>query len=118
MKILILIFIVTSSLFCAPAFSKIRTFKNSDGKEFKAQAQGDQYLNWIYTEDGEILKYNQKSKDFEYAIIKDNLLQPSGVKYQKKSTKTKMANSFKKVDISKIYKLWQEKRKTSPLNRH
>lgn len=95
-------------VYSAPARTTLQEFKNHDGSIFFARAKGTHLLNWIETLDGEILKYNAKTQDFEYAKIENNRLIPSGMKYQKENSKR--ARSL--VHINKIFfqdlkKLWK-----------
>jgi hypothetical protein len=103
MKLYILIFFSISTLYSAPAFSKYRKFFNADGSSFIAKANGNEHLNWIETIDGKILKYNEKTKNFEYAKIVDNKLVTSGVVYKKDIIKK--AKSFKTLDRDNLFKL-------------
>jgi len=111
MKYILLLSLTFSYLFCAPAYSKTREFKQADGSSFVAKAHGDEYLNWIETDNGEILKYNHKSRNFEYAEIKNNQLKASGARYHKENSKrVRTLRDIKKLDKDSIYKLWKEKR--------
>jgi len=117
MKHLVLSLIIVSSLFSAPAFQKMREFKNADGTTFKAKAQGNQYLNWIETVTGEILKYNSESKNFEYAKIEGDILKASGARYEKKNSKrARSLAHITKIKNQDIYKLWK-KRKIDAIRR-
>ena len=114
MKYIILVLLSISILNAAPAFNKLREFKNSDGTSFMAKAKGNQHLNWIQTEDGEVLRYNQKSGNFEYAEIIDESLKPSGMKYEKNNSKRSRAKAhINKIKNEDIHKLWVEKQKKS-----
>ena len=111
MKLILLLFLTLHQLYGAPAFNKVREFTNADGSKFTAQGRGDQYLNWIETEDGTVLKFNQESQNFEYAEILDNRLLPSGKKYR--VSNVKKSNSFvqdQKINSEELSKLWQYKR--------
>jgi len=111
MKILLLSLAVSSYLFSAPAFQKMREFKNADGELFKAKAQGNQYLNWIETEDGEILKYNTQTQNFEYAKIENKSLKASGARYEKSNSKRlRSLAHIPKLKNREIYELWQIRR--------
>ena len=111
MKFLLLILLTLSQLFSAPALGKMRQFTNADGTTFMAKARGDQHLNWIQTDDGEILRYNQNSNNFEYAIIKKNLLQASGIKYEKKDIKQKRSvRDIDKINEKELFELWNQKK--------
>jgi hypothetical protein len=85
MKILLTILLLISALYSAPAFNKLREFKNADGTTFLARGGGDEYLHWIESEDGEILKYNTTSQNFEYAKVVGDALKASGEKYSQSS---------------------------------
>ncbi|DAB29187.1 MAG TPA: hypothetical protein CFH84_11085 [Sulfurimonas sp. UBA12504] len=114
MKTMILLFISCVLLFGAPAFDGLREFTNADGTTFMAKAQGNQHLNWIQTQDGEILKYNEETKNFEYATIQENRLIPSGIKYEKNSLKKASAlQKVNKLDKSELSKLWSERQKAA-----
>lgn len=111
MKTLILFLLINSYLLSAPAFSKMREFQNGDGTTFMAKAQGNQYLNWIETEDGEILKYNQLSSNYEYAKIEENSLKSSGTKYEKKSSiRARSISRIKRVTKTKLFNLQKLRR--------
>ncbi|MBD3825124.1 MAG: hypothetical protein IE916_11560 [Epsilonproteobacteria bacterium] len=75
------------SLDAAPAYNAYRTFSHADGSTFEARAQGSHHLNWIETKEGEILKYNPQTKDFEYAVIENESLKPSGERLEIGSAK-------------------------------
>lgn len=110
MKIVILILLTLNLLYAVPAYSKFREFKHADGTVFIAKAQGNQYLNWIETVDGEILKYNEDSQNFEYANIQENFLKPSGIRYESNNSKIqKSSGRIKTIEKIDVYKLWTEK---------
>lgn len=112
MKIFLLFLLIFSQLLSAPAFTKLREFKNADGETFMAKAQGNQHLNWIQTQDGEILKYNLQTKNYEYAKIKNKRLKASGIKYkQNKFTRAGSFREISKVDSQDLSQLWQERQK-------
>lgn len=114
MKILLLLSLASALLFGAPAYDTLREFTNADGTTFMAKAQGNQHLNWIQTQDGEILKYNEESKNFEYAEIKENMLKPSGAKYEKNDSKRARAlHQINKIDKSELSKLWSQRQKAA-----
>jgi len=106
MKYIVLFLLITSHLLSAPAFSKMREFKNADGTTFLAKAKGNHHLNWIQTKDGEILKYNKETKNYEYAKIKGTTLKASGVRYEKSNSKrARSLGHINKVFVSDIYRL-------------
>ena len=113
-KILFLTLITSNILLSAPARSVERDFKQADGTTFQAISYGNQHLNWIETKDGEILKYNKGSKNFEYAQIIDSSLKTSGVKFQRDNSKrARSLAHINKLDKKVLHKLWAEKRKES-----
>jgi len=114
MKLLMIFLLVCTYIFGAPAFNKTREFTQADGTTFTARAYGDRHLNWIQTTDGEILKYNSLTKNFEYAKINNDKLVGTGVKYIKNnSRRTRSLGHVNKLEIKDVYKLWSEKRKSS-----
>ena len=111
MKLLLLFSLLIYTLNAAPAFDKMREFKNADGTTFIAKGQGNQHLNWVETEDGVILRHNPKSNNYEYAEIEDNQLKASGNKYEKQNYKRANAlNSKKNISKEAVYDLWGKKR--------
>ncbi len=112
MKLLTILLLLLSQVFAAPAFNKLREFKQADGTTFQARAAGNHILNWIKTADGEILRYNPKSKNFEYAIIQNNTLQASGVRYDAKNpSMARAAARVQKIDKKALSELWSVKQK-------
>jgi len=104
MRILFMIFL-TTALFATSTLTVLRTFTQSDGSTFKARLKGDARLHWIETEDGDILIFNKKSADFEYAKIEDGDLVLSGRKY--KVTKNRALHvrkeSIKSEDLKNLW---------------
>ncbi len=119
MKFILLLSLLISTLFSAPAYNKMREFKQADGTTFMAKGQGNQNLNWIQTEDGQILRYNQTSKNYEYAVIKNQKLKASGSEYKKSNLKR--VKSLQKEDNSlkqAVHNLWSQKNRESQERRH
>lgn len=114
MKYLVILISLISLLHSAPARSGDRVLKQSDGTSFIGQAKGDEHLNWLESSDGEILKYNANTKDYELAEIKNNTLKASGVRYR---DGIKRASSLKNTKLKKedIYKLWSQKKEANRL---
>lgn len=114
MKYILIITILLTNLFSAPAYNAKRIFKQADGSEFTARANGNHHLNWIEDENGEILKYNHETKNFEYAIIEGTSLKPSGYRYQKPTANKSISQSkreVEKIDKKQLGKLMQERKK-------
>lgn len=113
MKFIFILLMMLSNLYSAPAYGAKRVFKQADGSTFEAMAKGNQHLNWIEDENGDILKYNHKSKNFDYAKIEDNRLKASGQKYTKQNSLIKSVSSKKIIKVNKedVYELWSVKQK-------
>jgi len=105
MRYLFILSIVSILAFGAPAFSQPFTFKQSDGSTFIGKLKGDEYLHWVENEKGDVLLLNKKSRNFEYAIIKEGRLSPSGIKPGAKARSTVPAIS-KEV----LKELWRKNR--------
>jgi len=119
MKTLTLLILSFSLLLSAPALNKTKEFKHSDGTIFKAKSVGNHHLNWIETEDGEVLKYNSKSKNYEYGEIKNSALKASGAKYEKENSKrARSRGHVGKIDKNELYNLWSKKRKEAHERKH
>ena len=111
-KTFLLLFVLQTLIFAAPAFPGKRQFTQADGTTFTGRGNGDEYLNWIESEDGSILRYNTQTKNYEYAEIKSGVLRASGTVYSKtrrenRPEKGQTIPSIKKEDL---LKLWQERR--------
>ena len=112
MKLLLIISLLFVHMFAAPAYNKLREFKQADGTTFKARANGNQHLNWIESEDGEILKYNKNSGNFEYAQIIEQRLKASGTRYDRSnSKKARSRANINKLDKKSVSELWSKKQK-------
>ncbi len=116
MKYIVLITLLISQLYSAPARGGIREFTQADGSTFKAIAKGNHHLNWIESENGEILKYNQKTKNYEIAEIKNENLLPSGQKYitpHSNYTQQSRSKNIKRVDKNIVRELWRKRQANS-----
>lgn len=108
----VLSFLLTVSIFAAPAYNKLRTFTNSDGTTFQGRAYGNQHLNWVQTTDGEILKFNDASQDFEYAKKSNGRLKPSGAKYENNnSIRVRSIHHLNKITDEDLRELWKIRNK-------
>lgn len=97
MKMLLLIFILSSQLFSDQNTSAalgaqhnvqnpVKTFKQKDGSSFKGRSRSEKCLDYIELENGYTALYNQHSKQYEYAHIQNGTLRPSGIAVQSGST--------------------------------
>ncbi len=55
-----------------------QTFTQPDGRIIHCFATGDEYYNWLHDEDGYTIVRNKTTGFFEFAILKENKLLPSG----------------------------------------
>ena len=83
MKATLLLLLLALTLYSAPTYSRLKEFQNANGTTFFATPKGNHHLNWIQTQDGDILKYNTKTNNFEFAKIEGKRLVPSGTIYMK-----------------------------------
>ena len=120
MKKLILIITMTALGFAVPAYKGEITFTQNDGTSFTGHLHGDEYFSWIKDKEGQVIVFNNQSKNYELAKLKmlDGHMQlfPSGIKvsdaHKSGATFVKMDNS--KIKISDLTKIWKEKRKSRP----
>ena len=56
-----------------------KTFKQIDGSTFKGIMRGVSYFSYIELNNGYVGVYNKETKTYEFAIIKDGKLIPSGI---------------------------------------
>lgn len=119
MKWLLIFFIFGSLLYSAPAFSGTQKFKQPDGTTFNAKQRGDEYLHWIETENDDILLYNKKSRQFEYAAINSNEeLIPSGEAIRTSSDGKRSAKLTPEIRKDALHRLWREKRRRETIRRN
>ncbi len=111
MKLLITFALLSQLIFAAPAFQGQRTFTQPDGSIITYRMQGDEYLHWLESENGEILLYSEKNRRLESATLKDNSLKASGIAYNKKS------HPAQNISKEELLKLHDERRKNRLLRR-
>ena len=106
MKYILLLSLLFSISYSAPAFSAKRVFTQNDGKTFEGYVKGDEYLHYIQTLNGDILKFNHKLKSYTKAIIKNNRLTASTNIYTPNSNKqlAPSKNSTFKQQLKKLHK--------------
>lgn len=118
MKKLIIFASLITFAFSVPAFEGPIEFKQNDGSTFKGKLKGDEWFNWIEDKEGDIIKYNKESKDYEYGTIQEKNgtldLIPSGIKVGNKPAKTESPDSNisdpLKIDKALLEKIWKQKR--------
>ena len=115
MKILILSTLMASLAFSMPACDKKIKFKQKDGSTFQAHLYGDEYFSWVKDAQGNIIKYNYQSNNYEYAKVveKNNTVDvvPSGMAVNQESnvSAAPMQNA-KKISQEILSKVWERKR--------
>ena len=112
---IIIFLIIPLVTFAVSAYPGKLKFMQSDQESFYGYVKGDEWFNWIEDEEGSVILYNQVSKEYEYAKLKDENgtldLVPSG----RKVSGTQMAPSASKQSIPSLDKnllpiIWKYKR--------
>lgn len=114
----ILLFTLSFSVMSGPAFKGLIDFKQPDGSTFQGSLKGDEWFSWIEDSQGNIVKYNNSTKRFEYSELSENNgefdLQHSGIAVQKpvQSNQKSTANINPKyhIDQNTLKQIWQTKR--------
>lgn len=105
--------IITFAL-CVPAFQGPMEFKQNDGSTFQGKLKGDEWFNWIEDKEGRIVKYNNSSKNYEYAKVEEKNgtleLVPSGTKVDIIKKLDRNASEFFKIDREILKKIWNQKK--------
>ena len=112
MRYLLLITLLSTLAFGAPAYHAKRTFTQPDGSKVEYRNQGDEYLHWKEDREGNILLLNRDSDALEFAEIKKGNLVPSGEVYSKNrqlrsSKKSSQSHRLSRDDLERLY---QQKR--------
>ncbi len=115
---LILFMSMITWAYTAPAFKGSIKFKQSDGSTFSGKLKGDEWFNWIEDKKGDIIKYNKKSKNYEYAMIKEVNgtldLVPSSIKVGNKPKRSNGSEStvenLLKIDKEVLRQIWKQKK--------
>jgi len=116
MKKLLLILALVSAGVSAPAYQGEITFKQKDGSTFIGHLKGDEWFSWIEDKNNNIIKYNNKSKNYEYAIVsrvKGVLdLLPSGTKVNNSNANRTSALGIS-IDRNILFQIWKSRREKS-----
>ena len=108
-KIILFLSMITW-LYSVPAYQGSIKFKQNDGSTFSGKLKGDEWFNWVEDEQGDIIKYNKKSKNYEYAVVKESNgkldLVPSNVKVGDQVERS----GLEKIDKEILIKIWKEKK--------
>ena len=102
-------------LLAVPAAPLLITFAQPDGSTFQAHLKGDEYFNWIETENKMILVKNKISGYFEFALIKRDeknrlILFPSGVPVIKRGhSALRTDHNIPQITREQIGEIWQSR---------
>jgi len=109
MKYLMTIILFTQLLLAAPAFQGKRTFTQPNGETITYRLQGDEYLHWLESDDGDIMLYSKKNKRIESATIESDSLKASGraISHRKRSA---TAKNSKGITKDMLFELQQKRR--------
>lgn len=69
MKITLIIAIFSSLIMASSAKPGTMKFKNGDSTTFEGSLHGDEHMHWVEDKNGNIVKYNFTTKNYEYAKI-------------------------------------------------
>ena len=103
------------NLMAVPAAPFLITFAQPDGSTFQAHLKGDEYFNWIETENRMILVKSKTSGFFEFALIKRDeknrlILFPSGVPVIKRGhSALRTDHNIPPITREQLGKIWQSR---------
>lgn len=83
-KHLLFSLLISTSLYAVSAFPGLLTFTQQDGSHFQGHLKGDEWFNYISLPNEYIALYNKSTKNYEYALIKEGKLSPSGIIVEEK----------------------------------
>lgn len=73
----------TGDLYAVPAIPSDILFKQPDGTTFTARLKGDEWFNWVETDNRRVVIKNSSTGYYEYAVIRTEngaeALSPSGI---------------------------------------
>lgn len=99
------------------AYQEEISFKQNNGDTFKGYIKGDEWFHWVEDKQGNIIVYNQQTKNYEYGILKKVKdvyeLVPSGVTIDKtnNASQAKISNTaIKHIDKKELNRIWKRKR--------
>ncbi|MCO4844967.1 MAG: hypothetical protein KC427_03005 [Sulfurovum sp.] len=115
---LILFVSMISWAYSVPAYKGAIKFKQNDGSSFSGKLKGDEWFNWVEDKQGDIIKYNKESKNYEYGMIKEINgtldLVPSSIKVGHKPKQSSNSGStlpsLLKIDKKTLEKIWKQKK--------
>ncbi len=111
-KILLVSSLLLSQIHAVSAYQEVLSLKQSDTKSFRGTIKGDEWFHWVEDNHGNIIKYNPKSKNYEYAKVQRAQgyldLVPSG-----KKVATGIASQTEDISIIDkkiLLEIWKQKR--------
>ena len=112
---IITLLIIPLVTFAVSAYSGKIKFVQSDQESFYGHLKGDEWFNWIEDEKGDVILYNQRSKNYEYAKLKDENgtldLVPSGRKVRAPQTTYRASKqNIPNLDKRALPLIWKHKR--------
>ncbi len=122
MKYLLIFALFIPLLNAAPAFHGKRTFTQSDGTEVTYRLKGDEHLNWMESENGDILLYSKKNRRIEFAKINNGSLEASGTPFSNaanvRSSSALTWTKPSKEELSTLHKQRRDKHLSKMPSRH
>lgn len=117
---ILLLLLISKTSIATQAFNHDNDFLNDDGTSFVGQLQRNEWFNYVLDKQGNIIKYNSKSKNYEYAnFVKVNGLNelvPNGVTANDNqlfstnpSNSISINNKVLKEQIREIFNCYQKK---------
>ena len=109
-----------NQIYAVPAYPGNIIFKQTDGSTFIGKLKGDEWFNWIESENGHIVLRDRNTYEFQYAQINiingSKRLEPSGIKFtsERRQEKTnELSSASQRIPIiqkSSLYEMWDEAR--------
>lgn len=107
-KIILALIIISTVVLAVPALKGEKSFMQADGSTFNGYIKGDEWFHWIEDKQGNIIRYNKQSRNYEYGVLKivkgELNLMPSGVKVFTQMKKTSINQSLQKIQLEQIDK--------------
>ncbi len=105
-------FFMSQASFAVPAYPGLIKAKQADGTEISIRLHGDEHGNYVTTEDGYPLIFNDATKNYEYTILANGEAKCSGIVASNASMRSNEAKTFlATVDKSAIINIYAKHRK-------
>lgn len=104
-------------LFAVSAFPGIITFTQHDGSTFQGNLKGDEWFNYVSLPNEYLAVYNKTTKNYEYALVKEDRLTPSGIVVDEqlhKENPGELRKRIPKIDLASIAKLRSDAQQKRP----